>query len=134
MWLWAGGPVAALTSAMATWSSITGLLFFNVAFHHQDDDHSPSSAVTAHLRGKFGCWSSAECVRLSPLFNTLIRPIVIVLSDLFGELDHSDHHRNPRRAHRPALLLCDLGYWLFVWPGEKLGLFWDVQIGKAKPQ
>lgn len=42
-----------------------------------------------------------------------------------GEMDHLDHHKWPRKALHPAFLF-DVPYWCFIWPGEQLGLFYDV--------
>jgi hypothetical protein len=41
-----------------------------------------------------------------------------------GEIGHDDHHDHPMLAKRDST---DLGYYLFIFPLEKLGLVWDVK-------
>ena len=73
--------------------------------------------------------------------------------DLLAELDHVDHHLHPRyapfviprptpssypptfspsprtcsKAKRDSYMGVDVFYWTFLWPGEKLGIFWNVR-------
>lgn len=35
------------------------------------------------------------------------------------------YHQNPRKAHHPSYLI-DISYWMFIYYGEKLGLFYNL--------
>lgn len=90
----------------ATWLTVYITLGFNVFLHHDNEiSREPQS------NGYYKCRAHNKC------------PNWIKYSiDLIGEMDHYDHHQNPRKAKHPSYLI-DIPYWVFIYPGQKLGLF-----------
>lgn len=91
------------------WVLIT--LMLNFKGH---DDGKPSEPPAAN--GRYKC--NAVPIDVWYLARTI---------DLLAELDHVDHHLYPRKAKRDSYMGIDVFYWTFLWPGEKLGIFWDVR-------
>jgi stearoyl-CoA desaturase (delta-9 desaturase) len=67
----------------------------------------------------------------SPLGKTNVHCLAIngLNGELVGEGHHENHHKFPKRAHRPGI---DLPYWFFLLPLEKLRLVWDLNLGPQK--
>jgi len=111
------GLHAVLITYWATLASVYITLGFNVFLHH--DEEIPKGPQE---NGRFICRAHDKT------------PAVIKYSlDLIGEMNHYDHHRYPRKALHPSSLI-DVPYWCFIYPGEKLGLFYDVNYGGVGKQ
>jgi fatty-acid desaturase len=104
------GLVAALSDYWVTVGNVYLTMLFNVGLHHEfEPDETPLP------NGRRRCRAHQNL----PL-------VVRIIFDYIGELDHHDHHRFPRKAKHPATNGLDLPYWLFIYPGEKLGFFYGV--------
>lgn len=106
------------TSMMVYWATMLSVyitLGFNVFLHHDlelDTEIQPN--------GRFLCRAHNKC------------PAWINYSiDLLGEMNHYDHHKYPRKALHPSRLV-DVPYWFYIYPGERLGLFYNVNHNGLK--
>jgi stearoyl-CoA desaturase (delta-9 desaturase) len=109
------GLKSAIIVFWATWLTIYITLGFNVFLHH--DDIIPRELQKNRL---YKCRAHNNC------------PKWIKYSiDLIGEMNHADHHRYPRKALHPSYLI-DIPYWIIIYPGEKLGIFYDVKYEKIE--
>jgi fatty-acid desaturase len=111
-------PEVAVMGFWATAVPVYITLLFNVGLHHD-----PEVDATPLPNGKYRCRAHDK----------LSMPVKVTL-DLIGELDHYDHHRYPRKALHPSASGVDLTYWGFIYPGEKLGLFYDVNYHGVNSQ
>ena len=88
-------------------------LWFNIANHPPDAPGAVCKASCVRSRPKEGF----------PMFQ-LLHILHPFLGFFAGEIGHDDHHDHPMLAKRDE---CDLGYYLFILPLEKMGLVWDVR-------
>lgn len=89
-------------------------LWFNIANH-------PANAPVKGVCKAYCERSRPE--EIYPAFQ-LLHLLHPFLGYFAGEIGHDDHHDHPMLAKRDST---DLGYYLFIFPLEKLGLVWDVK-------
>jgi stearoyl-CoA desaturase (delta-9 desaturase) len=97
-------------------------LYFNVAFHREEEHHShirSDEVDPATGKGKLVVCKAVD-LPFDPLAN------------IFGEAYHSWHHLYPRAYKRPGL---DVPYWTFILPLKTVGLIYgDNIMAKSKVQ
>ena len=93
LYAYGGFPYFAFVSLLSGVLCQLVTLFFNVAFHENEDAEGTCKAM-----------DKPE----DPL------------SNIYGEAYHAWHHEHPRAYRRPGL---DLPYWIFIKPGLSLGFF-----------
>ena len=109
LWNHYAGLKSSLIVYWATMLSVYITLGFNVFLHHD-----PEITDQKQANGRYVCRAHDKCPQW---INYSI--------DLLGEMNHQDHHRYPRKALHPSRLI-DVPYWFYIYPGEKIGIFYNV--------